>query len=195
MLFATSAFGQSSPGLGRQALPNKPGAMGKPSFIDSTLKVYYVEKSSHHHGLPPAYYVDGRLVNETFIFSIDPRLIESIKVNKGSIQIDNVTYDGQMFIITNNPGKLKDISLTEIKKKYTTLKKEPAIFTFDGELLITSDYDTYMVDENLLWRILVDKVENKKDNIHLNVVKLLTKTEENMKPKIRIRGTGVALKE
>jgi hypothetical protein len=101
-------------------------------------------------------------------------------------------YYGQIHITTKNSYNPKIISLTELKEKYTNLKSEPTIFIIDGEI-ITSDYDEYVVDENLLWRIYIDKVENEKENIDLKFIKLLTKSEENLKKpaEIRIRGTGM----
>ena len=192
IFLATNTFGQIVPDFGRATVPNKPAVTI--NSIDTTLRVLYVKKTSNHR--LPAYYLNDILVNPTFFYSIDPNLIESINVHKDSLQIENVKYYGQIYLTTKKYYTPKLISLTELKDKYTILKREPAIFIVDGEI-VTSDYDKYVVDENLLWQIIVDKVENEKENINLKFIKLLMKTEENMKKakEFRIRGTEVALTE
>ena len=64
----------------------------------------------------------------------------------------------------------------------------------DGSI-INADYDKYMVDESYLLTLIVDKIENSKENISLGLIKLVTKSAENIKKskEIRIRGTEVAI--
>ena len=73
-------------------------------------------------------------------------------------------------------------------------KGKPVVFMIDGNI-INGNYDKYMVDEDYLLRIIVDKIENTKDNIDLGLIKLLTKSDENIKKvnEIRIRGTEMLL--
>jgi len=56
--------------------------------------------------------------------------------------------------------------------------------------VIDGDYDKYIVDENYILQINVEKVENKAENLEFYLVKLLTRTEENIKEfkKIYLRG-------
>lgn len=63
----------------------------------------------------------------------------------------------------------------------------------DGNL-ISGDYSDYFVDENYLLSITIDKVENTKENIHIDVIKLITKSEENIRKskQIIIRGNELA---
>ena len=64
----------------------------------------------------------------------------------------------------------------------------------DGNIINGNyEYDKYMIDENNLLRIIVDKIENTKEKIDLGVIKLLTKSDENMKKlnEIKIRGTEI----
>ena len=65
----------------------------------------------------------------------------------------------------------------------------------DGKI-IDADYDKYMVDEGNLLRIIVDKIENSKEHINLGLIKLLTKSDENIKnlQQIRIRGNEAMVK-
>ena len=182
VFFATNTF--------RQIIPNKVGVTI--NYNDTTLKVVYVNKIRNLK--LPAFYLNGNLVNETFFYAINPKLIDSINVVKGNLQIENVMYYGQIYIKTKNSYIPKIISLTELKNKYTKLKSEPTIFMINGEI-VTTNYDKYMVDENYLFRIIIDKVENAKENVNFNLIKLLTKSEENIKKskEIMIRGTEVSL--
>lgn len=191
ILLVTSTFAQTSLDYGLSGASLKSVATIN---SDTTLKVSYVKKM-HDHRLP-AFYLNGRLVNQSFIDTVDPKLIDSINVNKDSLQIGNRKYYGQVHIKTENSYNPKIISLNELKQKHTNLKSEPAIFMVDGEI-ITSDYDDYVLDENLLWRIFIDKVENDKENINVKFIKVLTKTEENLKkpPVIKIRGTELGLRK
>jgi hypothetical protein len=60
----------------------------------------------------------------------------------------------------------------------------------DNEI-INGDYDKCIVDENYLLRISIEKVENRKEKLHFNLIQILTKSEENIKKskEIRIRGS------
>lgn len=195
ILTATNTLGQRLPGASSQhgALPGvslKHGVFVDP---DTTLRISYIQKIPKRK--LPAHYLNGKRVNQEFIDTIDPQLIESINVDKDSIKLENVTYYGQIHIKTKSSYDPKIASLTELKEKYTNLGREPAIFLVDGEI-VTSNYDDYMVDEKLLWRIFVDKVENEEEHINVKFIKLLTKSKENLKKPqvIRIRGTEVGLR-
>lgn len=184
----TATFGQTLPNFGRV-----PGVtVGSAAIpVDTTLRVIYVTKTGDEK--LPALYVNGRLVNR--MFHLDPKLIESLDVDTSSFQIGGVKYYGRLRITTKISYNSKFISLNEVKEKYTNLNGEPVIFMVDGEI-ITSNNDEYLVDENLLWRIFIDKIEDGRgENLDLNLIKLLTKSDENLKklPEIRIRGTEVGL--
>lgn len=159
---------------------------------DTSLKVVYANKESHIN--KPAYFINGKLINETLLGTLNPTQIESINVVKDSIQIDDIRYYGQIHIKTKSSYTFKLISLTDLKNKYTNLKNKSVVFIIDGSI-INADYDTYMVDENYLLTIIVDKIENTKEKIDLGLIKLLTKSDDNIKrsKEIRIRGTETAL--
>jgi len=159
---------------------------------DTGLKVVYASKESPIH--KPAYFLNGKFVSETLIGTLNPNQIDSINVVKDSIQVDNIRYYGQIHIKTKSSYSLKLISLTDLKDKYTNLKDKAVIFMIDGTI-INADYDRYMVDENYLLTIIVDKIENTKEKIDLGLIKLLTKSAENIKKskEFRLRGPEVAL--
>ena len=60
----------------------------------------------------------------------------------------------------------------------------------DGNI-VNADYDNYVIDEDNLLTIIVDKFQNAKERIDMGLIKLLTKSEENIKDrkKIILRGT------
>jgi hypothetical protein len=124
----------------------------------------------------------------------NPNLIDNINVVNGIVQINNVQYNGQTYIKTKSNYVPKFISLSNLKEKYTNLKNKPVIFMVDDNL-VNDDYDKYMVDENYLLKIVIDKIKNAKENINLDVIKLVTKSDENIKEskKIMIRGNEVSM--
>lgn len=162
--------------------------------INSGLRVVYTEKMKKAPRL--AYFLNDKFLNHPIIEILDRKLIDSLNFIKGDIEIDNIKYSGQIRIKTKSNYSPKIISLTDLKDKYADLKNKFAIFMIDGEVL-NVDYDKYLVDENYLLTIVVDKIENSKENLNLNIIKLLTKSDENIQKskKIMIRGTEVALVE
>ena len=86
--------------------------------------------------------------------------------------------------------------MTELKNKYTNLKGKPVIFVLDGNF-VTADYDNYLINENNLLTIIIDSLKTGKEKIELGLIKLLSKTEENIKARnqIIIRGTALTMNE
>ena len=157
-----------------------------------SLKVVYTD--NEHNTQKPAYFLNGKLISGTVLETFNPALINSVDVVKEKIKIDGIEYFGQIHITTKSDYQPSLISLTALKDKYTNLKDKPTVFMLDGRI-INGDYDKYLVDENYLLTLVVDKFENKKDNISLSLIKLLTKSPENIKKskEIRIRGSEVAM--
>lgn len=186
ILGASNTFGQNIPDFNPWRAAVIPGVTIE---ADTTLEVLHVNKT--HDDKSPAYYLNGKMINASFLSSIDPLLIESLEVKRDTMQIGNTKYYGQIYIATKSTYKPRIISLSDLKAKYTNLKNEPAFFIVDGEI-VTTNYDQYVVDENLLGRIIVDKIEN--ENYNLKFIKVLTRSEAN-KREIRIRGAEVAVKK
>ncbi|GAA4017272.1 hypothetical protein GCM10022408_33520 [Hymenobacter fastidiosus] len=188
VIWSTNTFGQTP--------TNKiNGLIINPSKVlesDTILKVVYSKEENQLN--KPAFFLNEKFVHETLFTTLNPMQIDSINVVKDSILIDNILYYGQIHIKTKSSYTLKLISLTDLKDKYTNLKNKSVVFMIDGNI-INADYDRYMVDENYLLTIIVDKIENSKEKINLELIKLLTKSEQNIKnsKKIMMRGTEVAL--
>lgn len=177
-LLSVSVFAQQTKSI--------PGGV-RISNTDSTFKVVYVQPPHHQ---PVAYYINGKLIGQNILNNINPEDIEDLKVVQGNINIGDKDYNGQIYIKTKSGYAPKFISLSDLKDKYTNLKGLKAVFMIDGNIL-NEDYDNYIVDENYLLRIIVDKIQNPKQNIDLNLIKLLTKSEANLKKAndVIIRGT------
>ena len=154
---------------------------------DTIIKVVYNNKIKNTSS--PAYFLNGKLINESLINTIDPNEIENLKVEKENIEIENVKYFGKILIDTKAGYIPKIISLNNLKLKYTNINDSSAIFQLDNEI-INSDYNEYLVDENYILRIEVEKYEN--GNIRLHFIKIYTKSKENVinSKKIIIRGNG-----
>jgi hypothetical protein len=154
---------------------------------DTCLKVSYINKPESEQ--EPAYYLNGKLIVSSFLQNINPKVITDIKVERKDIEINSKKYYGQIFIKTDQNYQFNFISLTDIKLKYSKLKDAPTLFMVNNEL-INEDYDQYILDQNYLLRISIETIENPKENIRFNLIRVLTKTPENIKKvkEIRIRG-------
>jgi hypothetical protein len=156
-----------------------PGAGIKVTDTDNNV---YVSK--------PAYYLNGELVSEHTLRTLNPAIIEDIRIEKQNITIKNDKYYGQVFVKTKSDYKLQLISLTDLKLKYTDLKKGFAIFMIDNEI-INYNAGNLLIDENNILSISIEKIENRNERHKINFVKILTRTEENIRKskEIRIRGS------
>jgi hypothetical protein len=145
---------------------------------DTIIKVFY--KNEIKSDKKPAYFINGKLANESILRSINPNEIETVNVEKENIEIENVKYYGKLYIVTKSTYKPKIISLNNLKLKYTNLKDNSTIFQIDNEI-INANYESYLVDENYILKIIVEKFENKKEKLDVNFIRLTTKSEENIK--------------
>jgi len=156
---------------------------------DTTFRVIYADKDKLNQR--PAYFINGQFVMNQ---NINPNNIANIEIHKADTLIDNKLFHGQIYIKTKEGYTPKLISLTELKNKYTNLEGKSVIFMIDNDI-VNEDYDKYMVDENHLLTIIVDKIQNTKERVDLGLIKLLTKTEDNIKDRNRIiiRGTDLSM--
>ena len=154
---------------------------------DTIIKVVY--KNEIENNKKPAYFINGKFFNESILKTLNPNEIATVNVEKADIEIDNVNYFGKIKIETKSNYNPKLISLNNLKAKYLKFKENQTIFKIDNEI-VKEDYDNFMVDENFILRIIVEKYENKKEKLNVSFVNLITKTEENIKKskEIIIRG-------
>ncbi|MEY4963984.1 MAG: hypothetical protein RLZZ323_1303 [Bacteroidota bacterium] len=161
------------------------------SMNDSIIRVVY-KTPRLNSTKKPAVYINGTLVKEINLLTINPNEIESINIEKEEIEIDTIKYGEKIFIKTKdsyryNPRYL--ISLNNLKSKYLKSLKGPVIFQIEEEKIL-DDYDQYQVDEKYILKLVVEHFENKKEKLNLHTVKIILKTEENVKKanEIIIRG-------
>lgn len=150
----------------------------KISEPDTIIRVVYIDKNVSEK--KPAYYLNGQFVCATLLKTLDPDIIEGINVEKQEIEIGGIKYYGQILINTKSAYEPKLISLTDLKLKYTDLKSTSTIFMIDNEI-INEDYYKSLVDENYILKISIEKIENKKERLNFSLVRILTRTEENLK--------------
>ncbi|MBV4357593.1 hypothetical protein [Pinibacter aurantiacus] len=160
---------------------------------DSAIKVSY--SSNLPQIKQPAYYLNGQFIGSS-LQSINIKMIENITVLKEIDSVNGVQYNGKILITTKANYVPKLISLNEFKFKYTNIADKSVLFMIDGGI-VNADYDKYLVDENNVFHVFVDEVNNPKEKLRLVVVKLLTKTDENIKNynEVRIRSLGVPVKQ
>jgi len=157
------------------------------SVIDTIPLVKYVKAENFER--QPAFYINGKFMTNTALRTIDPMVIDSIHIEKNEIEIENKKYYGQIYITLKKEYMPKFISLNDLMLKYTTLKNEFTIYMIDNDI-IKGNYDQCLVDEKYILKIIVDTIEIEKGKTKINVVRLLTKSKENIEKsrEIRIRG-------
>ena len=141
---------------------------------DTIIKVVNVIK--YKGKKEPAYYLNGELINQSILKFIDPNKIENLKVEKGNIEIGNTQYDGKITIETKNNYKPNLISLNDLRKKYTEVDENSVLFQINNDV-IDGDYSKYVIDKNYLLKLTINKLENR----NLTLIKLISKSEENIK--------------
>lgn len=151
---------------------------------DSLPQVIYknVQGSKHQ----TAWLVNDQLAGEFVTKTVNPEQIATVDVRKKSVVIDNITYDSQVTITMKEGYRPKLSSLNELKAKYTNLKDSPVLFMFENDI-VQGDYSKYLVDENYLLQIIVEKVEVKSGNLDFYLARLLARTPENIKKSKEIR--------
>ena len=177
-----------------QVLTGKvPGVnISKPySMNDSIIRVIY-STPRLNSTKKPAYYINGTLVNQNILQTLNQNEIESINIEKEEVEIDNIKYEGKIFINTKNAYKPQIISLNNLKEKYLSSLIGPVIFQIENEQVI-GNYDEYPIDEKYIFKIIVEDFENEKEKLKLHFIKIILKTEENIKKaNNRIRGGNEA---
>ena len=200
LLILVDSYSQSLTGkvpgvtISQQLSGKVPGVtISKPySANDTVIKVIY-NKPRILSNKKPAFYINGTLVNQNILRTLNQTEIETMTAKKEEFKIDTIKYYGKILITTKKPYKPKIISLSNLKAKYLKSLKGPVIFQIDNEQVI-GDYDQYPIDEKYILKIIVEDFENEKEKLKLHFVKLVTRTEENVKHanKIIIRGENEA---
>lgn len=129
-----------------------------------------------------ACFLDSKLIHENVLPYFDPNAIQSVNVAKGDTLINGKMYSGKIFISTKSPNSYVFLSLNAIKEKYTTSKNPKTIFMING-LFIKKEMETYAITEDAVFKVtLINTIEfDHLKNENIDIVSILTKTEENLK--------------
>lgn len=175
VLSSIVAFGQT------ESLQSKPlnwtGSKADPT-IDTIPKVYYINKNKTNR--EAAIVINGTLANQTVMETLEPTMIDSVHVDKKEFEIDGKKYYGKIKIQMKPGYRPNYITLNALRDKYLSKDHCPVIFFID-EKLVTSDYDDFLVNEKYILKIVVESLDNPDEKLGLNVVRLVTKTEENIR--------------
>jgi len=173
------------PIYGQTLQPAASSTENKYSLLNDSLpQVIY--KNTPLNKNQTAWFVNSQQAGESVARSLNPEQIASVDVTKKMMQIDNVSYDSQVTITMKEGYCPKLVSLSELKTKYINLDDRPVLFMFENEI-VQGDYGKYLVDEHFLLQIIVEKVEVKSGNLDFYLVRLLTRTPENIKKAKEIR--------
>ncbi|MBW2963108.1 hypothetical protein [Mesonia aestuariivivens] len=168
-------------------------SINKPSYSEnSELKVFYSDKSSEFHSeqKPAAIFVNDKFVgSQEMLNFINQDKIETINIEKEIFEINGTEFYGKIYIKMKPDYNLKFLTLEELSAKYLELIENPIIYQID-EKVIKNRKNKILVDENFILKIVVENVKTSEKNTEINLIRLVTKTPENIKKanEIRIRG-------
>lgn len=136
-----------------------------------------------------AWFLNEKIIDEQVMKTINPDLIESLIIKKDSIRVEGEKFDHAIYVSIKNDYQPSFLSLNQLKSKYTNLTDTPTLFQIDHKM-IHADYDNYLVDEKFILKIEVDEINNTKEQLHLNLINIITRTKANLKEAntIYIRG-------
>ena len=146
---------------------------------DTVIKVVYKNDKISINPQPPALFFNGKLVSYSLLSSINPENITSVNVVKKDTIIDSVKYYGKIMIQGKTNDNHNYMTLNEFKLKYVSQSENVPIFQID-ENIVVDDYDTYLIDEKNILRVIVTPVDNPKQKIKIDFINLLTKSSKNI---------------
>jgi len=155
---------------------------------DTIPKVVYLKTDAPDNVL---YTLDGQFVDQQAIATINPKGIEEVRVDKHK-KVEDSFYEGTVHIITKEEYQPAFLTLNALKAKYTNIPTEsPTLFLLDGKTL-HGDYDELQVEEKYIMKIEVEEVDNLKAKLKLYILRLITRTEENLKEANRVYLKGIS---
>lgn len=188
ILFLTfNSFSQDIIGNKSTAKPNYSENSEIKVFVNDTLNKFHSKKK------PAGIFVNEIFVGDENILNvINSEKIESINIEKENYTLNGKEYYGKIILKMKSDYIPKFITLKELITKHLELENKPIVFQINGDV-INQDYNEYLIDENFILKILSSKIKTSDKNIEINLVKLITKTAENIKKanEIRIKGTEI----
>lgn len=151
----------------------------KTSVNDTVIKVVYNNNKISNNPNPPALFFNGKLESYSLLSTINPQNITSVNVVKKDTIIDSVNYFGKIMIQGKTPSKYNYMSLSEFKSKYVSSSENVPVFQIDGTI-VDDNYDTYLIDEKNILRVIVTPIDNPRQKIKIDFINLLTKSDKNV---------------
>lgn len=148
---------------------------------DPILRVIYKDEKPLKKD--PAYFINGIHIKDFNQSMISPNNIDSIKVFKEDFTIETKSYYGQINIFLKKGYCPQWLSLSSLKEKYIKNCNIPTIFMLNNDF-IKSDYGEFLIDEKYILKLEVELMHKQIGNIQ--IVRILTKTEENIKTENKI---------
>ena len=146
---------------------------------DTVIKVIYKNNIISRNPQPPAIFFNGKLIDYSLMSTINPESIASMNVIKKDTIIDSVKYNGKIMIQGKTTNNHNYISLNEFKLKYVSPSENVPVFQID-ENIVVDDYDTYLIDEKNILRVIVTPIDNPKQKVKIDFINLLTKSAKNI---------------
>ena len=100
------------------------------SSISPSMKAATINSASD-----VALYINGKHYNSSIMKTISPQDIESIHVDRNEIVIDNVKYNGQIYIQMKKEYQPHFVSLADMQQKYARQAGIPTVFLIDNEVI------------------------------------------------------------
>lgn len=175
--------------------------VGKLSGLKTGVRVIYSENDTvpvvvnlkeGDKGTNVLFYLNEEIVDEQIINAINPNQIKEVKIEKESIQFNEVKYDGIVYIRIKENYTPKFISLNELKEKYLNLSDNASTLFMLNEEIIDMDYDSFIVDEKYILKIETQAIKNSKEQLDMNIIKVITRTKSNIEKANTIIIKGVA---
>lgn len=149
------------------------------SDIATIIKVTYNPTNYYRKTPKPAFFIDSIFVNSSTISAFDPDVIEKMIVIKEKIEIYGKEYFGQIYITTKDSYTPKLISLYDLQLKHTNIKNGSTVFFIDDNI-VKEDVSKCKIDENYVLEIIVNNIITQQENTKLSIIRIITKTEENI---------------
>lgn len=159
----------------------------------SEVRVIYSEDLGKfdHESKPVAVFVNEIFIgNKSALETINKEKIKSLSVEKKSFKINGEKYYGKIMVKMKSEYIPKFLTLKDLIKKHLDLNKTPIAFQIN-ENVINQNYTELLVDENFILKIILKKIKTSEKEIEINLIKLVTKTKENIEKAnlIHIKGT------
>jgi len=142
----------------------------------------------------PAILLNDKYVSVETFKTLSHNIIESVTIDPSKITLGEEDFIGTILVKTKPNTSLNLISLDSLVKKYAGLHDERCVFSIDGEI-VNADQKLTLVDENNIMQIKPVKLDKYSDSSTIYFIKILTRTEKNLKEAntVYIKGNDLGL--